>query len=476
MKITELLKINAGDDPTAPIVFNIQEVITELEMHRGYPKPDMAQNKKEYLVKKHDVLDPTKRPDKLVEVEGGGKRTERVNRLAFPLQKIIVGKAVQFLFGNPVKLNCQAVTDKEKAVLTAVDRILYDNKIDSFNRKIARAMFRCSEVAEYWYSEKAETHSDYGFPCQFRIKVAIFNPWWDELLFPWLDEHWQMKAFSRDFVYHKSDTMKVRCFEVHTDEESMFFQFNNNIWEQVDNTPIIIGKIPVVYGRQEEVEWAEVQPCIERLEYLLSNFADTNDYHSSPKIFIQGKIVGFSKKGEAGAILEGEKDSTAQYLSWQDAPAAVKLEIETLLRFIYSFTQTPDVSFDSVKGLQAISGEALKMLFMDAHLKVQEKLEVFDEYLQRRINIVKAFVGKLNTGLAEEASFLRITPEVEPYMIDDENNVIKNLVAANGNKPIISQQASVVKSGLTDDPEADWKKIQEEAQADNVTNIFGTGN
>jgi hypothetical protein len=113
---------------------------------------------------------------------------------------------------------------------------------------------------------------------------------------------------------------------------------------------------------------------------LLSNFADTNDYHASPKIFVQGKVIGFTRKGEAGAIIEGENGATAQYLAWQNAPESVKLEIETLLRMIYTITQTPDISFDTVKGIGAISGVALQLLFMDAHLKVQDKSEVFSAY------------------------------------------------------------------------------------------------
>lgn len=51
----------------------------------------------------------------------------------------------------------------------------------------------------------------------------------------------------------------------------------------------------------------------------------------------------------------------------------MKLEIDTLLRMIYTITQTPDISFDTVKGIGAVSGVALKLLFMDAHLKVQDK-------------------------------------------------------------------------------------------------------
>lgn len=194
-----------------------------------------------------------------------------------------------------------------------------------------------------------------------------------------------------------------------------------------------IGKIPIVYGRQPKVEWEDVQGLIDRLEKLLSNFADTNDYHASPKIFTTGTILGFAKKGETGAIIEGEEGATAQYLAWQNAPESVKLEIETLLRMIYTITQTPDISFDAVKGIGAVSGVALKLLFMDAHLKVQDKMEIFDDYLQRRISIVQAFLSVMNTKDAEfraACQSLTIEPEIAPYMIEDERAKVDLLVAA----------------------------------------------
>jgi DNA-binding Xre family transcriptional regulator len=50
-------------------------------------------------------------------------------------------------------------------------------------------------------------------------------------------------------------------------------------------------------------------------------------------------------RGESGAILQLEgENADAKYLSWEHAPESVKLEIETLLRMIYTITQMPDIS------------------------------------------------------------------------------------------------------------------------------------
>ena len=139
----------------------------------------------------------------------------------------------------------------------------------------------------------------------------------------------------------------------------------------------------------------------------------------------------------------------------------MKLEIETLFKIIYSITQTPDISFENVKDLNQISGVALEMLFMDAHLKVQEKREIFDEYLERRLNIVKAFLGKLNTGLAKALSTIEIESEIVPYIINDLSTLISNLVEANGGKPILSQKTSVDRLGIVADSEEEFKQIEQ---------------
>jgi SPP1 family phage portal protein len=283
-----------------------------------------------------------------------------------------------------------------------------------------------------------------------------------------------MTAFSRAYQVKDQAGAAHSYFETYTATERWLWELDSaNGYQVVEGFPkkIEIGKIPVVFGCQPQVEWADVQGLIDRLEKLLSNFADTNDYHASPKIFVTGKILGFAKKGEAGSIIEGEKDSSAEYLAWQNAPESVKLEITTLLNLIYTLTQTPDISFESVKGLSAMSGVALKLLFMDAHLKVADHREVFDEYMQRRINILKAFIATANKSLATDCSALMVEPEITPYMIEDDKAKVDMVVAANGNKPAISQKLSAKILGLAKDPDKDYEQMQTEEAARNTFDI-----
>ena len=156
-----------------------------------------------------------------------------------------------------------------------------------------------------------------------------------------------------------------------------------------------------------------------------------------------------------------------QYVSWQSAPEAVKLEIETLLKMIYTITQTPDISFDAVKGLGAISGVALKLLFMDAHLKVQDKREIFDAYLQRRVNVILAYIGKMNTAWEKDCDTVVVEPELVPYMITNELDDLNYWLTANGNKAVISQEESVERAGISKDTAKTMKLLRDQATAEN---------
>lgn len=469
-------------------VSNNGDVIAELKGCRYIPQPDTEDAKKALDPKLHDINNPILRPDKKVKIdtdenadsaqkvisttdgETTNTRTEKVARIAIVLQKLIIKRAVSFCFGNPVEWNCTPENDKQKAVKKAFDKILKDAKVNSLNRKIARAIFSFKEAAELWFPvEVAKEHNKYGFPCKYKLRCAILSPMLGDTLYPYFDESGDMIAFSRSFSRKDSKGVIYDYFETYTDEEHWLWSNGANGMQVVEGYPkaITIGKIPVIFGHQEEFETADVDKLIDRLETLLSNFADTNDYHASPKIFVKGELKGFSKKGETGAIIEGEDGSDAKYLAWQNAPESVKLEIETLLKLIYTLTQTPDISFDSVKGLGAISGIALKLLFMDAHLKVQDKKEIFDDYLPRRANVIKAYIGQFNNTLEAEAENMDIDPEITPYMLVDELSELNYWMTANGNKPVVSQEESVERCKISTNPEATMQKLKEQSERDN---------
>ena len=474
MNIKEILKQDKAND-----------VVNQLKKGRTTAIPSVEDAEKALKIERHDINDHIKRKDKQVKIdvdtdgesaqkvidtdgESVNFRTEKVARIALALQKLIIKRTVSFCFGTPPNYECTPDDEKEALVYKALTKILKHTKTKSLNRKIGRAVFGYKECAELWYPVESPNNK-YGFNSKYKLRVALLSPAYGDTLFPYFDEMGDMVAFSRQFSRTISEAKSEEYFETWTDDAHYLFKNTNNGFELVEGYPKTnpIGKIPVVYGYQDHYETEDVDSLIDRLETLLSNFADTNDYHASPKIFTTGQINGWSKKGESGAVIEGEEGATMQYVSWASAPEAVKLEIETLLRMIYTITQTPDISFDAIKGLGAISGIALKLLFMDAHLKVQDKCEIFDDYLQRRVNVILAFIAKMNTQLEGACETIEVEPEIVPYMLTNEIDELNYWLAANGNKPIISQEESVEKAGLTSNAALTMEKLKSESESEN---------
>lgn len=461
------------------------EQVNELKMRRFIPQPNVGAAMKSLDIHQHGVFDIIRRPDKKVLVTNeanqqkvintadgtGTYKREAVNRVALALPQLIIERAVSFLFGNPPEYNSTPQNDDEAIVSNAVEKILYDTKSNSINRRIARAMFGFKEVAEMWYPVEAP-NSKYGFNSQFKLRCAVYSPAFGDTLYPYFDDSADMIAFSREFSKVDSKQVVTNYFETWTAEAHYLYKAGSGGYNLVDGYPQInaIGKIPVVYGHQKKFETEDVDELIDRLEFLLSNFADTNDYHASPKIFVTGQINGWASKGESGAVIEGEAGSTMNYVSWSNAPESVKLEIETLLKLIYTLTQTPDISWDSVKGLN-VSGVALKLLFMDAHLKVQSKREIFDEYLQRRINIILAYISQMNQRLESACNSIQIVPEIIPYMIESDLDNLQYWMMANGNQPLISQEESIARAGISMNPADTMEKIASEQERKNMFNL-----
>lgn len=482
MTIKEIMQLRENEDQSA--------IINRLKQGRSQATGSVDLAMKGLNPELHDINDHVKRPDKTVRSDSEtnemqntinvtGSMEERpqtkqvpVARIALALQRLIVNRAVAFLFGNPPTLQADTREGtKEDEVLASLQRVLQTTKAKTINRQIARKVFEMTEAAEYWHiTTQSESTNIYGFDSPFKLRCTIFSPDNGDVLYPYFNTDGDLIAFSREFditqtnIYNKQKIMHY--FETFTASTLYRWKMEDGKWELDEGYPKknTIGKIPVVYSCQPTPEWVLVQGLIDRLETLMSNFADTNDYHASPKIFTTGDIHGWAQKGESGAVIEGADGATAQYLSWSQAPESVKLEIETLLRMIHTITQTPDISFDSVKGLN-LSGVALRLLFMDAHLKVQDKAETFESHLQRRNSIIQGYLAQMNAkdaAYAQACSTLVAEPVIQSYMIEDDTTKVANLMAATGHKAIASRRLAVQRLGWSKDPDVELEEIEAE--------------
>jgi SPP1 family phage portal protein len=421
----------------------------------------IAKAQKEYQPSTHDITDPAVRRDKIVESDNGPE-TVPVARLTIPMQKRIVALAAAFLVGNPIKLQAAPIDQLQTDLLAVVQRSWDDNKLDYESKALAKLMMAETEVAELWYTEPAEPGYWLGTVndpnAKFRLRMKILANKYGDSLYPVYNNAGDMIAFGRGYTVLEGEK-KIEHFDIYTaDSVYSLIKLEEWVMTTVANP---VGKIPVIYYSQEAPEWDDVQSLIDRFEKVISNHADTNDYFVSPMVFVEGEIEGFAKKGESGKVLIGKGGAKAEYLTWDQSPESLKLEINNLRGLIHDMTDTPDISIEQMKALGTYSGIALKMLFLGAHLKAADKEEIFGKGIQRRLNFLKSALAKINVSL-EQGVPMKITPKFEYFLPKNDEELITVLSTATGGKPTMSTKTAVRNNPFVIDAEAEFEEIKAE--------------
>lgn len=446
--------------------------------------PAIEKEKKEcFDLKQYEQIDPMKhkvhntnlRQDKTIYIpdptgstdEHGNVKTipnkVKVARISIPMQKLITSRANAFMTGGPINFKCDPETEAQQKAFAKFTDIWRKCKCDFRNVEIGHTLLSESEVVEIWHGEKDK--NEVG---GFKLKCTIFKPSDGYTLNPVFDSATRdLIAFGLGFKTKDTNDKDVENFHIYTKDKlyRYFRDTTNTVWTLAPDkgeVSLVYGKMPVIYYSIKKSVWADVQPMIERLETLISNFADTNDYNGSPILFAKGNIKNMSKKGEAGKLIESEGEGAdLKYVTWEHAPSSIKLEIEKLTEFIFSSTQTPNLSFEALSGMGKISGAAFDRVMIDAHLKAKDMHSgAYGEGIQRRCNFIVNTVVELYSEASK--GYLDISPEFELFRIDSEAERVQWVMQANGNKPIIDWEASVRKARLTAYPEKTFAKLQEE--------------
>lgn len=425
------------------------------------PEIDHDTYAKQYDSEQHEIVT---RPDKTVTTDEGTSQVI-VTKVSINDQQRIVNSAVAFLCGKPIRLSANPVEQVEKDLLQVLQKTWDDNKLDYFNQKTARLLFSETECAEIWYSVPCGPDYWAGTPMEgakarFRVKALAYSL--GDSLYPVFNKFGDMIAFGRGYKIPVGEKTEEH-FDLYTETTTYLGVNQANTWV-VTTEAVPAGKIGVMYYSQQRPEWWPSQRAIVRRELVVSKHGDINDYFGSPMIIVEGKIVSFAKKGEDGKVLQIEAGGKVSTLAWPEAPESIKLELENLKALVNDQTDTPDIGFDTMKGLGAVaSGTALKFFFMKPHMKAARNEQTHGEIVQRRINYLKAALIKLSPKL-EKAANLSIKPVYEYYLPKNDQEIITNLSTATGAQPFMSQETAVKMNPYVQDPDTELAKINEEAR------------
>lgn len=420
-------------------------------------------------VTQHNVFNKSKRKNKKVFVPTGEKNPDNtdklaeswvyVNRIGLPLQKLLVRRAAAFICGNDVKLmaTIEEGNTVQQAMFNAVSGNWKDNKLNFKNKDIVKMFLAETECAEIWYTVQKKVKG----VLKNVLKMKIVAPSLGNLLYPVFDASGDMIAFG--YTY-QTDTSKF--FWLYTDTDLRKYQVGaTGNWELTETVPLIYTKIPVMYYSIDNPFWFDVQSCIERIETLLSNHGDTNDYFGSPMLKLKGKVNGVAAKGEAGKAFQMDENADVSFVTWDNSPESMVTEMNNLIGWIFGGKQVPNLSPEFLKSLGDISGAALDRILIDGHLLGMDYQDgMYGEMLQRRNNFLVAANAALDSSLGT-AEDLDITNNFTLFRLNDDTQRIADASLASGGGAVISRKAAFQYANLTGNPDQDYQEWQSEQDA-----------
>lgn len=431
--------------------------------------PDWFTLSKDYYGKNHRVMDRSFRRDK--ELDEG--RVEGVSRIYIELEKIIVSRMTEFMFAIPVKRLYNGVDDDEQKeeISKAIESIYNKARIDSCNIDRARKFFATCEICTLWYASDT-SQPMYGINANKKLKLQTYSPEDGYKLYPLFDNYGDMIAMTIEYSYQKIDGTADSYTETYTALRHV--RWKNGVRELDEENPL--GKIPMVYMNRKEAIYSMISHLRDEIELTLSRNSDVISYNSAPILQVAGDLIGDSEsKDTSKRILRVENGGSVSYVDWKQSIDSIKFQVSTLLEVIWMLVQLPDLSFDKLKGLGMLSGEAMKVLLSDAHLKVGDEKGVFLEMLDREANIIKEYLANLKPDWREKIYEIEIEHIITPFVHNDDKSKVELLTKATGGKSLMSQLEAIEYLGMSANPNETYNQIKEEdlaAQNSQVLDIF----
>lgn len=457
----------------------IQAKVSALQ-EKSVEVPEWEQLLSYYEPTKHEIVN-----DKLTRVDKvrSDGTVEPASRITIGLEKLLTKRVNEFTFAIPVRRVYTNTDENEtrQQIAKALELIFKYARIDSENIRRGLAYYACCEILTIWYTVDKE-HTLYGFPCKKKLKCQTFSPMNGTRLYPLFDEQGDLVAVSVGY-YRKVKTTEIQFFETYTAEKHFKWMndTSNGGWKELTvegGEDIEIMKIPAIYNYRPVPVYHGLTGLRKEIEYALSRNSDVIAYNSAPVLKIAGGMQGDERKGEERRIVRVTNGGDVSYVSWQQSIDAMKYHVDTLLKLFFMQAQVPDISFENMKGLGNIGYDARMTLLMDAHLKIGDESGNWLEFLDREVNVVKAFLKSMNVKWEKEIDNVDVENIITPFVQNDRKGLIDLLTSANGGKALMSQLDSIRELGESKDPEATLKQIQEEdsaASSARMENLFNTG-
>ena len=427
---------------------------------KAFTPPAWSDLVKEFDPAQHPVTNKGKYPDNATP---DGK-LEEVTRITLNYQQLATKRMSELVCGIPVKRIYSPEDDKQREASECLEAIFQRNRIDSINIERCNALFSGCEILTLWYQTE-ESNNLYGFASDYKIRCQTYSPRDGAQLYPLFSEG-DLIALSIETT-RTEDGDDVRYLDTYTQDRHIAYREGKGGWQVDKEEEIKLGKIPAIYCMRPTPIWEDTSRLVYEMEWALSRNGNYLRKNSKPifAVFADEQVYFGSEESENKeyrAVVQFPKGGNAGYLTWDQAIDSLKFYIAELRQSFFTQLQLPDWSYESMKSTP-MSGESRKQLFIDAQLKVTEESGRLLEFYDREVSVVKAFLATLRPDLADAIEALPVEVVITPYQITEQRDTITELLAANGNKPLISHRESIEQLGWSANASDTLSEIQQES-------------
>lgn len=396
---------------------------------------------------------------------------EQVTRFSLPLQRLATKRMTELIFGIPIKrvYHYDDGDENAKRAANIMEAIFQKNRIDSINLERGKMLYAACECVTLWYSQEMATQYA-GEISPLKLRCKNYSPMKGDTLYPLFDEYDDLIALSVEYTYTENN-QTIRYFDTYTaDEHVRWCSKDGKSYEEL-REKITLQKITGVYISRQEPIWEDQSQNVYEAEWTLSRNGNYIRKNAKPiwVVCSDDEIKLGKEEGDNGgrAILQYPAGATAGYATWPQAIESIKYQVEEIKRDFFMMLQLPDMSMENMKATP-MSGEARKMMFIDAQLKVLDEKGIWLEAFDREINVVRAFMKLMYPSLTQAIETLQVENVITPYTINDEGEQITNLMNATGGKAIMSQKTAIRYLDYCNDVDKEMQQIADESAG----NIF----
>ena len=187
-----------------------------------------------------------------------------------------------------------------------------------------------------------------------------------------------------------------------------------------------LTQCPVVYHREPDVCWGNVQNNIEDIEKLLSDLMENGKYYNFQMLFVTGIVGGLPNVNFQGKVLAARnKDGDAKILQPADASNTFTLSLQNSFRMLCDSVGAVFIRAEDLRGGD-YSGAFLRNLYFPETQWCVEAYARFDHAMRDLISVFKDFVGRAEGEIVKYKG-LKISYMITPHIPSNQQEEILNI-------------------------------------------------